>query len=74
MKIEIGEEVYSVVPNTFGCEVRSLAGAKDYNERCYQVFVEEGEVRRCSCPDHTYRKRVCKHMGCVAHNKKVIFG
>ncbi len=30
-----------------------------------------GDVARCSCPDHQYRRRACKHLAAVWHYLQV---
>lgn len=55
----------NVAPSESGGK-NGLVSVKGSKGEVYTVTVKEGEAISCTCPHHTYRRAVCKHMKLVA--------
>lgn len=52
--------------------VRNTSYGDDSNSHIYTVTIENGTVQSCTCPDHKYRERTCKHMTATENNTTVM--
>jgi hypothetical protein len=41
------------------------------NGKAYDVYVDDGYIQGCTCPDHENRHKICKHMIKVALEQNV---
>lgn len=60
-------EPYIATKNGMGYGIVPAGNSINRISRSYQVYCnQDGTPVSCSCPDHVYRHRVCKHMEAVA--------
>lgn len=58
LEIAFKKEIWCLAPGTY--KVKSQSGNRWY------LVVHEHHKWRCECPDHTYRKVICKHIYAAA--------
>lgn len=67
VSVQAKGEPYLATPNAQGYGIVPAGNSIDRISRSYQVYCDQnGSPISCSCPDHVYRHRVCKHMQAVA--------
>ena len=62
-----GQAAETLSANQIGTQVINVKGSKN-NE--YVVTVENGTAVKCTCPQNTFRRAVCKHMKSVEESMR----
>lgn len=67
MKTMINGQPYTITPNEFGYGVTNTSSRANNIGRSYLVQVDKaGRPSSCSCPHHSKKHVVCKHMVAIA--------
>lgn len=67
VKTLINGQPYKITPNSFGYGVTNTSSRANNIGRSYQVQVDKaGRPTSCSCPHHSEKRVICKHMATIA--------